>query len=61
VLWASARDQLGFEERNGEMRMVPIRAESPFARHRGIGNPQIGFSKGHPRVAACNVANDHHR
>jgi hypothetical protein len=27
------------------MRMVPIRAESPFARYRGIGNPQIGSGK----------------
>jgi hypothetical protein len=27
------------------MRMVPIRAESPFARYRGIGNPRIGYGK----------------
>jgi hypothetical protein len=33
------------EERDGEMRVVPIRSESPFARYRGIGNPQIGSGK----------------
>jgi AbrB family looped-hinge helix DNA binding protein len=45
ALGASAGDRLGFEERAGEMRMVPMRAESPFARYRGIGNPQIGSGK----------------
>ena len=46
MLWASALgDRLGFEERDGEMRMVPIRAESPFARYRGMGNPLIGSGK----------------
>jgi hypothetical protein len=25
--------------------VVPIRSESPFARYRGIGNPQIGAGK----------------
>jgi AbrB family looped-hinge helix DNA binding protein len=45
ALGGAAGDRLGFEERDGEMRMVPIRAESPFARYRGIGNPQIGAGK----------------
>lgn len=45
ALGVGAGDRLGFEERDGEMRMVPIRAESPFARYRGIGNPLIGSGK----------------
>jgi AbrB family looped-hinge helix DNA binding protein len=45
ALGVSAGDRLGFEERAGEMRIVPIRAESPFARYRGIGNPRIGYGK----------------
>jgi AbrB family looped-hinge helix DNA binding protein len=45
ALGVSAGDRLGFEERDGEMRMVPIRAHSPFARYRGIGNLQIGSGK----------------
>lgn len=36
----------GCEERaGGEMRVIPIRAESPFTRYRGIGNPGIGSGK----------------
>jgi AbrB family looped-hinge helix DNA binding protein len=42
ALGVGAGDRLGFEECGGEMRVVPIRAESPFARYRGMGNPQIG-------------------
>jgi len=38
-------DRLGFEERGGEMRVVPIRSESPFAKYRGIGNAQIGSGR----------------
>lgn len=45
ALGVAAGDRLRFEERDGEMRMVPVRAESPFARYRGIGNPQIGSGK----------------
>ena len=45
ALGISAGDRLGFEERDGQMRVVPIRSESPFARYRGIGNPQIGSGK----------------
>jgi AbrB family looped-hinge helix DNA binding protein len=45
AMGVSAGDRLGFEERAGEMRTVPIRAESPFARYRGISNPQIGSGK----------------
>jgi AbrB family looped-hinge helix DNA binding protein len=40
-----AGDRLVFEESaDGEMRLLPVRAKSPFARYRGIGNP--GFSSG---------------
>ena len=45
ALGVSAGDRLGFEERDGEVRMVPIRAQSPFARYRGIGNLQVGSGK----------------
>jgi AbrB family looped-hinge helix DNA binding protein len=45
ALGVSAGDRLRFEERDGEMYVVPIRSESPFARYRGIGNPQIGSGK----------------
>lgn len=45
ALGVAAGDRLAFEERAGEMRVVPIRAESPFARYRGMGNPQIGSGK----------------
>lgn len=45
ALGVGVGDRLGFEERDGEMRVVPIRSESPFARYRGIGNPQIGSGK----------------
>ena len=45
ALGVGAGDRLGFEEVDGEMRIVPIRAGSPFARYRGIGNPQIGSGK----------------
>ncbi|MFY9939342.1 MAG: AbrB/MazE/SpoVT family DNA-binding domain-containing protein [Silvibacterium sp.] len=38
-------DRIGFEERDGEMRVVPIRSESPFAKYRGIGNPRIGSGR----------------
>ena len=38
-------DRVGSEERGGEMRVVPIRSESPFAHYRGIGNPQIGSGR----------------
>lgn len=47
-------DRLVFEERpGGEMRVKPIRAESPFARYRGIGN--LGFGKsgfGNPGIGS---------
>ena len=46
TLGVGAGDRLVFEERaGGEMRVVPIRAESPFNRYRGIGNPGIGSGK----------------
>lgn len=45
ALGVRAGDRLAFEERGGEMRVVPVRSESPFARYRGIGNPQIGSGR----------------
>ena len=45
ALGVGAGDRLGFEEVDGEIRIVPVRAGSPFARYRGIGNPQIGSGK----------------
>jgi AbrB family looped-hinge helix DNA binding protein len=37
-------DRLVFEER-GKTSVMPIRSESPFARYRGIGNPEVGSRK----------------
>lgn len=46
ALGVSAGDRLLFEERRGgEMAVIPMRAESPFTRYRGIGNPGIGSGK----------------
>ena len=46
ALGVGAGDRLVFEERpSGEMRVMPVRAESPFTRYRGIGNPGIGSGK----------------
>jgi len=45
ALGVDVGDHLAFEQRNGVMRVVPIRAESPFARFRGIGNPGIGSGR----------------
>jgi antitoxin PrlF len=46
TLGVGAGDRLLFEEgANGEMRVIPVRAESPFARYRGIDNPGIGSGK----------------
>jgi len=45
ALGVGAGDRLAFESRGGEVRVVPIRSESPFARYRGIGNPQIASVK----------------
>lgn len=42
ALGLHAGDRLLFEERGGgEMTVVPMRTESPFARYRGIGNRGI--------------------
>ncbi|MEO8725707.1 MAG: AbrB/MazE/SpoVT family DNA-binding domain-containing protein [Acidobacteriaceae bacterium] len=38
-------DSLLFEDCEGDIRVVPMRRESRFARYRGIGNPQIGSGK----------------
>jgi AbrB family looped-hinge helix DNA binding protein len=46
ALGVGTGDRLAFEERaGGEMRVVPIRAESPFTRYRGIGNPGVGSGR----------------
>ncbi len=46
ALGVGAGDRLVFEEgASGEMRVMPVRAESPFTRYRGIGNPGIGSGK----------------
>jgi AbrB family looped-hinge helix DNA binding protein len=46
ALGVGAGDRLMFEERSsGEMTVMPIRAESPFTRYRGIGNPGIAAGK----------------
>jgi AbrB family looped-hinge helix DNA binding protein len=45
ALGVGAGDRLLFEERGGEMRVMPMRSESPFARYRGSGNPEVGSGK----------------
>lgn len=46
ALGIGAGDRLMFKERSGGgMMVIPVRAESPFARYRGIGNPGIGSGK----------------
>ena len=37
-------DRLAFEEREGEMRVIPVRTESVFAKYQGIG-PGKSLSK----------------
>ena len=46
ALGVGAGDKLAFEERkSGEVVVMPVRKESPFARYRGIGNPGIGSGR----------------
>jgi AbrB family looped-hinge helix DNA binding protein len=45
ALGVGVGDRLVFEERDGEMLVVPMRSESPFARYRGIGNRQLGSGR----------------
>jgi AbrB family looped-hinge helix DNA binding protein len=46
ALGVGAGDWLMFEERSGgEMAVIPIRADSPFALYRGIGNPGMSSGK----------------
>ena len=45
ALGIRAGDRVVFEERGGEMRVLPARTNSPFSRYRGIGNPEIGSGK----------------
>ena len=42
ALGVGVGDRLAFNDENGTMRVTPVRAESPFERYRGIGNPGIG-------------------
>lgn len=42
VLGVAAGDRIAFEQiENGEIRVVPVGRQSPFARYRGIGNPGV--------------------
>jgi antitoxin PrlF len=46
ALGVGAGDRLVFEERgDGEICVMPVRVESPFARYRGMGNPGFGTGK----------------
>jgi AbrB family looped-hinge helix DNA binding protein len=45
VLGVRPGDRLLFESDEGGIRVRPVRAKSPFAKFRGIGNPGIGSGK----------------
>jgi hypothetical protein len=45
TLGVHAGDVLLFEEDKAGVRVRPVRAESPFAKYRGIGNRGIGSGK----------------
>ncbi len=45
ALGVSTGDRIAFEQQDGEIRVVPLRGESPFARFRGIGNPKVGLGR----------------
>jgi AbrB family looped-hinge helix DNA binding protein len=45
VLGVRPGDRLLFESDERGIRVRPVRAESPFAKFRGIGNPGIGSGK----------------
>lgn len=45
VLGVQAGDRLLFESDKSGVRIRPVRAESRFAKYRGIGNPGIGSGK----------------
>jgi len=46
ALGVGAGDRLAFKQRkSGEILVMPVRKESPFARYRGIGNPGIGSGR----------------
>ena len=41
ALGLRAGDSLLFEQKGSEVRITPVRTESPFEKYRGIGNPGI--------------------
>ena len=41
ALGVRAGDTLLFEQKGSEVRIRPVRSESPFEKYRGIGNPGI--------------------
>jgi AbrB family looped-hinge helix DNA binding protein len=45
ALGVCAGDVLVFEEDKTGVRVRPVRAKSPFAKYRGIGNREIGSGK----------------
>ncbi|MGH9636702.1 MAG: hypothetical protein ACRD72_17865 [Candidatus Angelobacter sp.] len=45
ALGVRAGDMLLFEEDKAGVRVRPVRAKSPFAKYRGIGNRGIGSGK----------------
>ena len=45
ALGVRAGDMLLFEEDKSGVRVRPVRAKSPFAKYRGIGNREIGSGK----------------
>ncbi len=45
ALGVGAGDVLLFEEDKTGVRVRPVRAKSPFAKYRGIGNREIGSGK----------------
>ncbi len=45
LLGVRAGDRLLFETHGKGVRVRPVRAESPFAKYRGIGNPGIGAGR----------------
>jgi AbrB family looped-hinge helix DNA binding protein len=45
LLGVRAGDRLRFESDDNGVRVRPVRAESPFAKYQGIGNPGIGSGR----------------
>jgi len=45
ALGVRSGDKLLFEEEGAEVRVRPVRTESPFEKYRGIGTPGIGHGR----------------